>query len=136
MFRVVKPDGNFCFVDQQSRYYSDWQNFLDTNMLPQCKMCYPRNGIYKLVQAPENNQKAKDNFVFDLVLSESIACTSRERLKRGALMVVSYAGLVAGAVSIIAAPFTGGATLGAYAVLATTIGGWVGSACMAIGVLA
>ncbi|XP_069674748.1 uncharacterized protein [Periplaneta americana] len=36
----------FIFIDSCPRVYKRWQDYLDNNRLPDCVMCYPRNGIY------------------------------------------------------------------------------------------
>ncbi|CAF2965391.1 unnamed protein product, partial [Rotaria sp. Silwood2] len=139
VFRVVKPDGSFCFIDHTARCYSNWKDYLDNNKLPRCKMCYPKNGVYKFKQGPPNNTDENNNdqqYVLDLALSESVSCTNWERFKSGSLKVVSYLGLAAGVVAIVAAPFTGGASIGVYAGYAAATAGWVSFGCMLIGAIA
>lgn len=135
----MKPDGNFCFVDQTARVYSDWNDYLKNNTLPRTKMCYPENGAYVFCRVPNSSTDTNNNQdqnVLNLEVSESKACTTRERVKAGTMTVVSYLGLAAGVVSLVAAPFTGGAAPGAYVLLASSISGCVGFGCMAVGFLA
>ncbi|CAF4854793.1 unnamed protein product, partial [Rotaria sp. Silwood2] len=102
-------------------------------------MCYPKNGVYKFKQGPPNNTDENNNdqqYVLDLALSESVSCTNWERFKSGSLKVVSYLGLAAGVVAIVAAPFTGGASIGVYAGYAAATAGWVSFGCMLIGAIA
>lgn len=42
---LFKKD-SFVFIDSCPRVYNGWQDYLDNNKLPDCVMCYPRNGIY------------------------------------------------------------------------------------------
>lgn len=139
MFRVVKPDGNYCFIDQTARVYSNWDDYLGSNKLPRSKMCYPSNGEYKFQKLSSGSNDENNNdrpCGLNLVLSESVSCTNWERFKSGSLKVVSYVGLAVGVVSIVAAPFTGGAAPSAYAVVAQTISGYIGIGCMGIGLVA
>ena len=139
VFRVIKPDGKYCFVDHTARVYSSWGDYLANNTLPRCKMCYPTNGEYKFQKLPSGSSDENNNdrpCGLDLELSESVSCTNWERFKSGCLIVVSYVGLAVGVVSIVAAPFTGGAAPSVYAVLAQTISGYIGIGCMGIGLLA
>ena len=82
----------------------------------------------------ENNNE--EQYSLDLQLSESVSCTNWERFKSGSLKVASYLGLAAGVVSIVAAPFTGGASIGVYAGYAAATAGWVSFGCMMIGAAA
>jgi hypothetical protein len=82
----------------------------------------------------ENNNEKR--FVCDLQLSESISCTDWERFKSGALTAVPYATLFSGVVSIVAAPFTGGVSVGVFATYAATTVGWISFSCMMIGAIA
>lgn len=136
---MLKPDKKFCFIDHTARYYADWTDYLNNNALPRCKMCFPRDGIYKFKQAPaggtdENNNEPR--FTLDLALAESNACTTLQRAKNWTLNVVSKVGAVAGLVAIVAAPFTGGTSLGVYAGYAAAVAGWVSFGCMVIGTMA
>lgn len=102
-------------------------------------MCYPRNGIYTYKKdssksIDENNNERR--YILDLVLSDSVSCTNWERFKAGSMKVVSYVGLTAGAVAIIAAPFTGGASAAGYVTFASAIAGWVSFGCTIIGAVA
>ncbi|XP_067013230.2 uncharacterized protein [Anabrus simplex] len=47
IFRVPNgPNGSF-FIDSSSRVYKDWDDFLENNVLPKCRYCFPRHGIYQ-----------------------------------------------------------------------------------------
>jgi hypothetical protein len=37
------------FVDSFGRVYEDWQDFLENNRIPECVICYPKNGMYSAV---------------------------------------------------------------------------------------
>jgi hypothetical protein len=40
---------NNIFIDSSGRVYKDWQNYLKNNKLPECVLCYPKNGVYSVV---------------------------------------------------------------------------------------
>ncbi|PSN47893.1 hypothetical protein C0J52_03384 [Blattella germanica] len=52
VIRIPKTDNYRCgydyIIDSTPRIYSSWQDYLDNNKLPDCLMCYPRNGCYSL----------------------------------------------------------------------------------------
>jgi hypothetical protein len=92
-----------------------------------------------MIEQKSNNNDENNNetqYTLDLQLSESISCTNWQRFKSTSLQVVSYIGLTAGVVAIVAAPFTGGATIGVYATYAAATAGWVSFGCMMIGAAA
>jgi hypothetical protein len=37
------------FVDSCCRVYKNWQDYLEHNTIPECVLCYPRNGVYSAV---------------------------------------------------------------------------------------
>ncbi|PNF41721.1 hypothetical protein B7P43_G03435 [Cryptotermes secundus] len=37
------------FIDSCARVYKNWQDYLKNNKLPECALCYPRNGMYSAV---------------------------------------------------------------------------------------
>jgi hypothetical protein len=37
------------FIDSCARVYKDWQDYMENNRLPECALCYPRNGMYSAV---------------------------------------------------------------------------------------
>jgi hypothetical protein len=37
------------FIDSCARVYENWQDYLENNRLPECALCYPRNGVYSAV---------------------------------------------------------------------------------------
>ena len=41
---------NHIFIDSHGRVYKNWQHYLDTNTMPDCVLCYPRNGVYSAVK--------------------------------------------------------------------------------------
>lgn len=139
MFRVVKPDNKYCFVDQTPRVYSDWDDYLKNNNVPRAKMCYPRNGEYKFHKLSNGSSDENNNdrpCGLDLELSESVSCTDWERFKSKSLQVVSYISRAAAVVSIVALPFTGGAAPNVYAILAQTISGYISAGCICISIIA
>lgn len=87
VYRVRKctgsPTGNNCctFVDDQSRVYKTWQDYLDTNKLPKVRMCVPVNGKY---QADENNKvcwlafniqvKYRFHYMYDTYMTHICTC--------------------------------------------------------------
>jgi hypothetical protein len=102
-------------------------------------MCYPKDGVYKFEKqsfgsTDENNNEQQGVLV--LQLSESVSCTDWQRFKSASLTVASYVGLAAGVISLVAAPFTGGASIGVYATWAAATAGWVSFGCTLIGVVA
>lgn len=34
------------YIDSCARVYRNWQDYLENNKLPECAICYPKNGIY------------------------------------------------------------------------------------------
>jgi hypothetical protein len=37
------------FIDSCGRVYEGWKDYLDSNTIPECVLCYPRNGVYSAV---------------------------------------------------------------------------------------
>jgi len=37
------------FIDSCGRVYKNWQDYLKNNRIPECVLCYPRNGVYSAV---------------------------------------------------------------------------------------
>ena len=37
------------FIDSCGRVYKGWQDYLENNKIPECELCYPRNGVYSAV---------------------------------------------------------------------------------------
>jgi len=55
VIRTQQFDGVFeqninLFIDSHGRVYKSWQHYLDTNTMPECVLCYPRNGVYSAVK--------------------------------------------------------------------------------------
>jgi hypothetical protein len=51
VIRVPQFDINFkqnihLFIDFSGRVYEKWQDYLDNNLLPECVLCYPKDGVY------------------------------------------------------------------------------------------
>jgi hypothetical protein len=44
----IQPDNNI-FIDLCGRVYKNWQDFLKNNTLPECILCYSKNGLYSAV---------------------------------------------------------------------------------------
>ena len=102
-------------------------------------MCFPRDGVYKYTQQPSDSTDENNNdtrFALNLALAESNSCSTWGRAKDLTLNAVSKVGAVAGLLAIVAAPFTGGASIGAYAGYAAAVAGWVSFGCMVIGTMA
>ena len=55
VFRLKGSDGADRFVDCEGRVYSTWQAYLNNNKLPQCIICYPKDGFLR--------KKVGDTFV-------------------------------------------------------------------------
>jgi len=54
VIRIPQFDINFkqninLFIDSCGRVYEGWQDYLDNNKMPECVLCYPRNGVYSAV---------------------------------------------------------------------------------------
>ncbi|PSN47898.1 hypothetical protein C0J52_03383 [Blattella germanica] len=45
-FDTSSEKGKDIFIDSTPRVYKGWQDYLDNNKLPECLMCYPKNGMY------------------------------------------------------------------------------------------
>jgi len=51
VIRILQFDTDFeqninVFIDSCGRVYKNWQDYLDNNKIPECVLCYPRNGVY------------------------------------------------------------------------------------------
>jgi hypothetical protein len=46
---TVQQNNNI-FIDSSGRVYKDWQNYLENNKLPECVLCFPKNGVYSAVK--------------------------------------------------------------------------------------
>ena len=44
----IQKDYNI-FIDFCGRVYKNWQDYLKNNTLPNCVLCYPKNGVYSVV---------------------------------------------------------------------------------------
>jgi hypothetical protein len=54
VIRILQFDMTFrqninLFIDKYGRVYKNWQDYLDNNKIPDCVLCYPRNGVYSAV---------------------------------------------------------------------------------------
>jgi len=55
VIRIPKFDITFkqnvnLFIDSCGRVYEGWQDYLENNTIPECVLCYPRNGVYSTVK--------------------------------------------------------------------------------------
>jgi hypothetical protein len=48
-FDMVLNQNSNLFVDSCGRVYNNWPDYLDNNTIPECVLCYPRNGVYTAV---------------------------------------------------------------------------------------
>jgi hypothetical protein len=48
-FRRVFREKNDIFIDSCGRVYQGWQDYLENNTIPECVLCYPKNGMYSAV---------------------------------------------------------------------------------------
>jgi len=48
VIRIPQFDINL-FIDSCGRVYKGWQDYLENNKIPECVLCYPRNGVYSAV---------------------------------------------------------------------------------------
>jgi hypothetical protein len=48
-FDIVFRQNISVFIDPCGRVYKNWQDYLDNNTIPECVLCYPRNGVYTAV---------------------------------------------------------------------------------------
>jgi hypothetical protein len=54
VIKLLKPDintqqDNNIFIDFSGRVYKNWKDYLKNNTLPSCILCYPKNGVYSVV---------------------------------------------------------------------------------------
>ncbi|XP_055940575.1 uncharacterized protein LOC129971115 [Argiope bruennichi] len=47
VFKVKGKQNQTIFVDSDCRIYKNWQDYLNSNHLPKCLYCYPRDGLYQ-----------------------------------------------------------------------------------------
>jgi hypothetical protein len=48
-FDIVFKQNVNLFIDSCGRVYEGWQDYLENNTMPECVLCYPRNGVYSAV---------------------------------------------------------------------------------------
>ena len=48
-FDIIFEQNINLFVDSCGRVYEGWQDYLEKNTIPECVLCYPRNGVYSAV---------------------------------------------------------------------------------------
>jgi hypothetical protein len=48
-FDIIFKQNINLFIDSCGRVYEGWQDYLENNTLPECVLCYPRNGVYTAV---------------------------------------------------------------------------------------
>jgi hypothetical protein len=46
---IIFEQNIYLFVDSCGRVYENWQGYLEHNTIPECVLCYPRNGVYSAV---------------------------------------------------------------------------------------
>ncbi|CAL1278294.1 unnamed protein product [Larinioides sclopetarius] len=47
VFKVKGKQNQTLFVDTNRHIYKKWQDYLNSNRLPKCMYCYPRDGLYQ-----------------------------------------------------------------------------------------
>ena len=48
-FDIVFKQNINLFIDSCGRVYEGWNDYLENNTIPECVLCYPRNGVYSAV---------------------------------------------------------------------------------------
>jgi hypothetical protein len=48
-FDIVFKQNINLFIDSCGRVYKNWQDYLENNTIPECVLCYPRDGVYSAV---------------------------------------------------------------------------------------
>jgi hypothetical protein len=48
-YDLTHEQNNNIFIDSCPRVYKDWKHYLQSNKLPECVLCYPRDGVYSAV---------------------------------------------------------------------------------------
>ena len=48
-FDIVFKQNINLSIDSCGRVYKGWQDYLDNNTMPECVLCYPKNGVYSAV---------------------------------------------------------------------------------------
>jgi hypothetical protein len=48
-FDIIFKQNINLFIDSCGRVYEGWQDYLESNTIPECVLCYPRNGVYSAV---------------------------------------------------------------------------------------
>jgi hypothetical protein len=49
-FDIIFKQNINLFIDSCGRVYKNWQDFLENNTIPECVLCYPRNGVYSALK--------------------------------------------------------------------------------------
>ena len=49
-FDIIFKQNINLFIDSCGRVYEGWQDYLENNTIPECVLCYPRNGVYSTVK--------------------------------------------------------------------------------------
>lgn len=95
------------YIDTNARVYNTWTSYVTTNLLPECTMVLPKDGVYK----PDPNYPiAEDYSTVWIEIMDSPACTTAAKVKRRldyASTAAGIAGLGLGVASLFtpAAPF-------------------------------
>ena len=116
-FRLRRKQDDYVFIDASCRIYSSWQDFKEKNILPECQVAYPRNGIIGLDQ--------NDQLMIDFDISPAFSSLSQVTKVTDGISAV--AGLITTGVAVIGlfypltAPlsigtFVAGGVLGGYGV--------------------
>lgn len=117
------------FVDEYARVYMDWDDFLNSNMLPRAYMIAPKQGIYQtdswnmvdIIKYMKKNKKVITKIFYmkvDLVVKETPKCS----IKNSFINVADTASVIGGIGSsviliggiftaAVAAPVVGGAAV-------------------------
>ncbi|XP_042909159.1 uncharacterized protein [Parasteatoda tepidariorum] len=96
VFKVKGKQNQTLFVDSDCRVYESWRNYLDSNRLPKCMYCYPRDGLY----LGYNGQVLVD-------FGTSPECDLKNRIWsffNGAATVVSFASTTVMVASLLTVP--------------------------------
>ena len=96
------------FVELGGRTYDSWNDFLDTNKLPECEMCYPTGGWYRV----------NKNGYCDLEFRNSAECDASRQILKLTDTLTTVAGIGATVVGIVGL-FTPLAPVAATALTAT-----------------
>lgn len=94
---VIKIGRNECpckciYIDDHQRVYENWSDYLQSNKLPKCWMCIPRNGVY------EGDDKNRVQVTFE----KSNACSLMKSATKTGDMVAQISALGYGGITVAA----------------------------------